>query len=338
MNSRLRVAVVGCGTQTQLAHIPALKANPFVELIALCDTDISKLRQLCAVHNIKRYYTDFARLKEDPDVNAIVIATPTHLHAPMAIAAMEYGKDVLCEMPLALNFSEAQEVVERAKRYHRRLMPCLVTRLRADVQTVKRFVEEGELGRLYYCKSGWLRGKEAWSTPDWGEKKYRSRGGVFLTLGSALLDSALWLFAPSKPISVIGVAGKHSADTIGEDTAFALIRFDNNLILTVEVGWSLLMEKDFIYFNMFGTLGAALLNPLTIHKEMHGRLVNITPQLPTRGGLRAAYNRLIEIWVDSLLRDEPPEVSMADALLINQIADAFYSSNTTRAEVTIRSE
>ncbi len=337
MDSRLRVGVVGCGTQSQLAYIPALKDHPLIELIALCDIDVRKARQLALTHNIKRYYREFDQLKEDPEVNAVVIATPTHLHQPMALAALEYGKDVLCEMPLGLTAEETAELLERAKRYQRRLMPCLVTRLRSDVQTVKRFIDGQELGRLYYCKTGWLRGKGSWSSPSWWHEQRRVPKGVFLILGSALLDTALWLLAPSKPVSVIGVAAKHRSDSLGEDTAFALIRFDRGLVLTVEVGWSLLMEKDFVYFNLFGTAGAALLNPLTIHKEIQGKLVNITPGLPTQGMLRNAYRRLIEIWVDSLLRDVSPEESVADALLINQIADAFYSSNANRSEVSLTS-
>ncbi len=335
MNGRLRVAVVGCGVQAQLALIPVLKANPSIELIAFCDTDVRKLHSLSARYNVKRYYTDFDRLKEDSDINAVVIATPNYLHAPMAMAAMENGKDVLCEMPLAVNTSEGEQILQTAQRTRRRLMPCLVTRLREDVQTVRRYVESRDFGHLYYAKTGWLRGRGAWSPSTWQHELHYAGGGAFLTLGTALLDSALWLVTPAKPVSVIGVAAKRSAVAMVEDTAFALVRFDSGLVLTIEVGWSLLMERDFVYFNLFGTNGAALLNPLTINKEVQGRLVNVTPQLPSKGLYRAAYKRLIEVWVDSLLRDISPDISVADALLINRIVDAFYRSNATGSEVKL---
>ncbi|MEO0005244.1 MAG: Gfo/Idh/MocA family oxidoreductase [candidate division WOR-3 bacterium] len=335
MNGRLQVAVVGCGVQAQLALIPALIANPSIELVALCDTDVRKLHLLSARYNIKRYYTDFDRLKEDPEVNAVVIATPNYLHAPMAMAAMENGKDVLCEMPLAVNASEAEEILRTAQRTRRRLMPCLVTRLRADVKVVRRYVEDKGLGQLYYAKTGWLRGRNAWSPSTWQKELRYAGGGAFLVLGTALLDSALWLVMPAKPVSVIGVAAKRVGEGMVEDTAFALIRFDSGLVLTIEVGWSLLMERDFVYFNLFGTHGAALLNPLTINKEVQGRLVNITPQLPSKGLHREAYKRLIELWVDSLLRDVPPDVSVGDAILINRIVDAFYRSNASGSEVKL---
>lgn len=336
--NRLRVGVVGCGAQAQLALIPALKAHPLIELSALCDTDVRKLRYLAARHGVKKYYTDFDRFREDEEVQAVVIATPNYLHAPMAIAALEYGKDVLCEMPLALNYQEAEQMVQAAQRTRRRLMPCLVTRLRPDVQTVRKFVERNELGKIYYCKTGWLRGKGAWSPAGWWYEPRRSGGGAFLTLGSALLDSALELLAPAQPVSVYGVAARRSPAGGGvEDTAFALIRFDNEAVLTVEVGWSLLLERDFVYFNMFGTGGAALLNPLTINRELQGKLVNVTPQVPAQGLLREATRRLIELWVQSLLEDRAPAETVRDALTIARLTDAFYASNAARREVRLNS-
>ncbi len=326
--------------QAQVALLPALKANPAIELVALCDTDVRKLHQLCARYNVKRYYTDFDRLKEETDINAVVIATPNYLHAPMAIAALSSGKDVLCELPLATSSIEAEEMVQTAHRERRRLMACLATRLRADVQLVKKYVAHQDLGRIYYAKTGWLRGRQAWSPSTWQREHRYAGGGAFLNLGSVLLDSALWLVAPAKPVSVIGVGASHRSgqgrgERAVEDTAFALIRFDNGLILTVEVGWSLLLERDFVYFNLFGTSGAAVLNPLTINREIQGRLVNITPPLTIRGQVRSAYQQLVKNWVESLLQDEPPDVAVADALLINQIADAFYQSNLSGVEVKL---
>jgi predicted dehydrogenase len=103
----------------------------------------------------------------------------------------------------------------------------------------------------------------------------------------------------------------------------------------VEVGWSLLLERDFVYFNLFGTRGAAVLNPLTINREIQGRLVNITPPVTIRAQVRSAYQQLIKNWVELLLRDEPPETAVADALLINRIADAFYQSSAIGAEVRL---
>ncbi len=338
MNPPVRVAVVGCGAHAQVAHIPALKRNRLVELAALCDTDVRKVNKLCSLHKVPKHYVDFDDLTADEDIDAVVIATPNHLHAPMAVAAMEYGKDVLCEMPLGLNAEEARFMIDSAKQKGRRLMPCLNTRLRPDVQTIRKFIGGNELGQLYYCKTGWLQGRESWGLEGWRGQRIRAGGGAFLSLGASLLDFSLWLLAPHRPQSITGFAHQRGPGSDVEDTAFAMVRFDSDIHLTIEVGWSLLMEEDFTYFNAFGTSGAALLNPIRIHKQMHGHLVNVTPQIPTKGIQRASYRFLIDLWVDSLVKDSPPKIKAADGLIINQLADAFYKSNTTGCEVPLPSE
>lgn len=337
MSPPLRVALVGCGAQSQVAHIPALRQNRLVNLVALCDTDIRKLNHLCNLHQVPRRYLDFDDLKADEGIDAVVIATPNHLHAPMAVAAMEYGKDVLCETPLGLNADDARLMVDTATREGRKLMPCLNTRLRPDVQTVRRFIDGGELGRIYYSKTGWLQGRSGWSIEGWRREMLRAGGGAFLSLGTALLDFSLWLLAPHQPQSITGVAHHRSPDSEVEDSAFAMIRLDSGILLTVEVGWSLLMERDFTYFNAFGSSGAALLNPVQIHKEMHGHLVDVTPKIQTKGIQRASYRLLIDLWVKWLVEGGQPPVPATDALVINQLADAFYRSSSSRSEVALSS-
>ncbi len=334
---KLRVAVVGCGTQSQLAHIPSLRQNPSVELVALCDTDVRKLNQLCSIHKIEKHYVDFDDLKEDEAIDAVVIATPNHLHAPMAVAAMRYGKDVLCEMPLGLNSAEVEQMIQNAEREKRKLMPAMSTRLRPDIQTIRRFVEGGELGNLYYCKTGWLQGRESWSLSGWRGQRLRAGGGAFLSLGTALLDAALALLAPHVPASVIGAAHHRAPQSEVEDTAFAMIRFQPDLTLTVEVGWSMLQEKDLTFLNLFGNAGAALLNPTQIHKEMHGHLVNVTPQIPAKDVQRSSWRMLVNLWVESLVRDTPVPIAASEALTISRLADAFYRSQSTRSEVPLTS-
>jgi predicted dehydrogenase len=337
MKDKLRVAVVGCGAQSQLAHIPALRQNAAVELVALCDTDVRKVNQLCTIHKVAKNYSDFDDLKEDESIDAVVIATPNHLHAPMTIAALRYGKDVLCEMPMGVNAAEAESMVATARQEKRRLVPCLNTRLRPDVQTIRRFIEGGELGQLYYCKTGWLQGRESWSLSGWRGQRLRAGGGAFLSLGTALLDATLSLLAPHKPVSVIGSAHHRDPRAEVEDTAFAMIRFEPHLLLTLEVGWSMLQEKDLTYLNLFGNAGAALLNPIQIHKEMHGHLVNVTPQVPARDSQRASSRVLVDLWVECLLRDAPAPFSPEDGLAVSRLADAFYKSQSARCEVALPS-
>jgi predicted dehydrogenase len=335
MNKKLRIGIIGCGAQAQFAYIPALKKNHSCEIVAICDSDVRKLNLFGTRFDIKKRYDDFDDLRNDADIDAVIIATPNYLHAPMAIGAMEYGKDVLCEMPLAVNSSEATEMVDTAKREKRKLIPCLNDRLRPDVITIKKFINGGELGSVYYSKGGWLRGKTEWSLSSWWGERLRAGGGAFLSLGSQILDFALSLLEPAKPVSVVGTIYKREAIAEVEDTAFAMLRFPKDLVLTIEVGWSLLLEKDFTYFNIFGNKGAALLNPIQIHREMHGHLVNVTPSLPKKDFQRASYQLLVDLFVDAILKEIECPIKSEDALLINQIIDAFYQSANTKKEVAI---
>jgi predicted dehydrogenase len=336
-DAKLKVALVGCGAQAQLAHIPALKANPAVELYALCDTDARKVNHLAALHSVPRRFVDFDELRDVEEIDGVVVATPNHLHAPMAASALAYGKHVLCEMPLGMDSSEVERMVQVADREKRILTPCLNTRLRPDVQTIKRFIAGGELGPLYYAKTGWLQGRESWSLSGWRGERLRAGGGAFLSLGTALLDAALYLLDKHTPVSVIGAAHHRDPRSEVEDTAFAMVRFEPDLLLTVEVGWSLLMEQDFNYLNLMGNSGAALLNPIQIHKEMHGHLVNVTPQIPAKGIQRASHKMLIDLWVDSMLKGRPAAVAAPDALIISRLSDAFYRSAQAHAEVRLDS-
>ena len=251
----------------------------------------------------------------------------------MAIACMEYGKDVLCEIPMALSAAEAREMQEVARREKRRLVPCLNYRLRPDVEVIRKFITGGELGSIYYTKAGWLRGRHSWVLSGWHADRLRAGGGAFMSLGSEILDFSLFLLQPAMPVSIVGIAHRREGSMNVEDSAFAMLRFDQDLILTIEVGWSLLREDDITYFNIFGSKGAALLNPIQINKEMHGHLVNVTPALPGKDPARASAERQLELFLRRVLFNEELAVKADDGILVNELIDAFYQSAAERKEV-----
>jgi predicted dehydrogenase len=343
MEEKVKVGVVGCGMQAQVVHLPLLRASKLAEVVALCDPDVRKLNHLGQRFNVSKHYVDFDEFKQDPDIRAVVIAAPNYLHAPMAIACMEYGKDVLCESPLAMTASEAREMYEVAQREKRKLAPCLNYRLRPDVAVVRKFIDGGELGALYYTKAGWLRGRGRWNLAGWHADRLRAGGGAFMSLGAEILDFSLYLLQPATPVSIVGIAHRREGGQIPgsehnsvEDSAFALLRFDRDVVLTIEVGWSLLREDDITYFNLFGSKGAALLNPIQINREMHGHLVNVTPSLPAKDMLRAASERQLELFLRAVRHGEELAVKTEDGILVNELIDAFYQSAAKRQEVQIK--
>jgi len=337
MKEKVKIGIVGCGMQTQLVYLPALKKNKQAEVVALCDTDLRKLNHLCTRYNIPHHFVDFEQFIADPELDAVIIATPNYLHCPMALGALEYDKDVLVETPMAINSQEAKKMSAFAKKKKRILIPAIYQRIRQDVQMIKNFIDGGELGSVYYSKAGWLRGRAEWAMSGWWAEQLRAGGGAFLSLGSQILDIAIYFSSPAKPVSIIGTGHKRNEKNQVEDSAFALIRFPRNQILTIEVGFSVLQEKDFSYYNAFGHKGAALLNPVSINREMHGHLVNVTPKsmLGQKDYVRQAYNLLVDLFIDGVGKGIELPISANDGLLISNITDAFYKSYQTQKEVTI---
>lgn len=333
MNKKLKLGIVGCGALAQTTHLPVFKKMDDVEIVAICDTDVRKLDHVGQRFGVKKRHVDFQAMVEDDEIEAVIIATPSHLHAPMAIAAFDFGKHVFCEKPMATSLDEAVEMVEASKRTKMKLAVGLNNRFRPDVQTLKHFIDHGELGEIFYMKAGWLMGRSEWAIDEWRSQSIRLGGGAFSSIGVNLLDICLWFYDKKDPVSISG--SSHLRDRNGriEDAAVAYIRYSDDSVLTVEVGWTLIFEKDFFYCNLFGKKGAALLNPLKIHKEMHGHLVNVTPAIEQRNYYRVSFELQDRFFVESLLKDQEPVFSGKDGLAIAQIVDAFYKSVKKKAEV-----
>lgn len=331
MKERVKIGVVGCGAQAQMAHLPAIRRNQHAELSALCDQDPKRLELLGERYGVKRRYQEFEEFIKDSALDGVVIATPNHLHFPMAMAGLEYGKDLLCELPLALNFREASEMVRQARRHRRRLVPGLNHRFRPDVAVIRRFVEAGELGKICYAKTGWLRGRKSWR-----RGRVPAGGGTFLSLISHILDFALWILAPEIPCSILGSMGPQGPDLGVEESGIGILRFASGLTLSIEVGFSLLRERDFTYFNLFGEKGAALLNPVQIHKELHGHLVEVTPKIESRDFYRRSFQLQMDAFIASILKQEPGSVPPEDGAIIAQVIDGFYESVARSREVRLK--
>ncbi len=329
----LQIGVIGAGQVAQVSHLPAwLRLRPGVQLAAVCDEDKARLRAVAQKFGIPRAATDFEEILRDQAVDAVDICTPNHLHAPMAVAALRAGKHVLCERPMARNGREAEAMVKAAEKAGLVLMCAMNNRFRDDVQILRRFIKKGEIGGLFYVKTGWLRRGGSYG---WKAERAMSGGGAFLDLGVQMLDIAIWLAGDRQVVTVSAQVHRPRPDAV-EDAAVALIRCKDGLVITVEVSWSLNIERDVAYLNAFGTRGAASLSPLRIDKELHGNLVNVTPATQSPKNLyRHSYDREIEHFVSCIRHGEPGLSPGADGLTIMRIADAIYASAKSGREVAL---
>jgi predicted dehydrogenase len=331
----LRIGLVGVGAAAQISHIPALKKTEDVELTWLCDRDPEKVERVAQKFGIPHASSRLDDLLADETLDAIDICTPNFLHAPMAVAALDAGKHVICERPLARSSAEAAQMVKAAKKADRTLMCAVQHRFRPDAQLLKKFVDKGDLGEVFLAKAGWLRQRTQWDSEEWRGRMKESGGGVVLDLGFQMLDLALWMLGSPAVTSV--TAGLHRTKKGEvEDSATAFLRLDGGATLTLELTWGLLMEKDFAYLNLFGSGGAALLNPLRLHKGMHGTLVNVTPTTDTS---RNAYKQSIEAqishFLDALRKGQKPMGHAEEILPVMELMDAIYRSAEQGKEVKL---
>ena len=147
----LRVGVIGCGAGG--VHLEGYAANPRVKIVALSGLDGPRCQELVNRHGVPRLYGDYTELLTRPDIDAVSVAVPNHLHCPITVAALRSGKHVLVEKPLARTVEEGESMVAAAKEAGKVLAVCFQRRSRHDVQLVRHQVQRGALGRIYHAKA-----------------------------------------------------------------------------------------------------------------------------------------------------------------------------------------
>lgn len=337
-SQRTKIAIVGAGHVAQVVHIPGWRKNPDVEVVAVCDTMKTKAKWVAERYGIPTFTTSIDELLKSPDIDAIDICTQTDSHQELAIAALSAGKHVLVEKPMARTFAEATEMVKASKKHKRNLMVAMNVRFRRDAITLKSFLDGNELGEVFYAKSGWLIKRDFSHTDrNWLYDKNRSGGGVLMDLGIQMLDVSWWLLGNNKPTAVKAVTFNRVGNLQVEDSAACMVQFDDGAVLTLEVSWTLLAEKDFLYANLFGATGSALINPLRVFKDLHGNLVNIVPTKDENASTsyKRSYSNEMKHFVDCLRQNTPLQAGAAESAERLRIIDAFYQSATEGREVLL---
>ena len=335
-SQKTRIAVVGAGHVAQVAHIPAYRANPEAELVAIVDYDAVKAKRIKEQFGFKAAYDDFNEMLKKADVDAVDICTPNYLHAPMAIAALRSGRDVLCEKPMSRNAKEAQQMVDAADTHDRILMVAMNNRFRDDAQMLQKFVGANELGEIQIIKAGWLRRATDWKDRTWFTERGKAGGGALLDLGTPLVDLSMWI-SGLKPTAAVSCAvyGKKGKDGV-EDSGCAMVRFEGGACLMLEVNWNLRDERDVVYMQVYGSKGAGVLTPLQLHKSIRGVLVNVTPsQSKQKNFYKESYQQEIDHFIQCVRKQREPATSGKDALGVMKIMDAMYESASTGKEVDV---
>lgn len=332
---KTRVLISGLGGIAQIAHLPILSKMEDVEIAGVCDIDRSKSKSIAGKYNIKNYYVSFDEMLSSAEADCLVVTSPTNLHREQAIKGFEKGLNVLVEKPVARNYNEASIIVEAAKKSKKILMVGMNNRFRPDIMMQESFISAGELGEIFYIKTGFLKRRS--TVEKWSVNKDESGGGVFVDLGIVMLDIALWLMKFPKIKSVSAVNYYHTFKDV-EDSTFVMLRFANNATVAIEASWTLQREDDLFYCNVYGKEGSANINPLKIYKYMHGTLVNVTPLKMEKPAniFKRAYEYELRNFINSVRTGKASLSDGSEALERMKIVDAVYKSAKLGKEIVFK--
>ena len=147
---KIKIAVIGCGTIANAAHIPSYVKNPNAEIIYFCDIISERAEEAVKKYNCGKAATDYREVINDPKIDAISVCTPNNMHAQISIDALNAGKQVLCEKPSARTYSEAKTMQEAQAKTGNMLSIGVVNRFNPAVNKIKELIDKGELGEIYH--------------------------------------------------------------------------------------------------------------------------------------------------------------------------------------------
>ncbi|HEX8201143.1 MAG TPA: Gfo/Idh/MocA family oxidoreductase [Isosphaeraceae bacterium] len=192
---KVRIGIIGAGAVSDYHHVPAIRLDPRAELVAACDAEAALLERRRAEWGIERVTTDAEALCADPEVDAVIIATPNFTHRPIAVAAARGGKHVLCEKPLGLDAGEVRAMLDAARAAGVVHMTAFTYRFAPAMRYLRHLLTSGALGEPRHFRSQRFLD---WPETSWGWRQYRRTAGAgdLFDMTIHRIDFALDLLGP----------------------------------------------------------------------------------------------------------------------------------------------
>ncbi|MGF1656227.1 MAG: Gfo/Idh/MocA family protein [Verrucomicrobiales bacterium] len=351
----IHVAVIGAGA-IGINHIQNLQLHPEAVVAAIAESHPERGRAAAEEFKIARVETDYRAVLDDPFIHAVTICLPNCLHAPVSLAALQAGKHVLLEKPMATNAQEAGALVKAARESQRLLMVAQNQRFSKNAQTVRQLVERGFFGDIYYAKAYWRRQKGIPRIGSWFTQRAMAGGGATYDIGVHVLDLCLFLLDEFDVETVSAAVGSRLGEQgmgdggwgkseIDPDKPFdvddfscALLRLKNGCTIMFEATWALLQEHgDMNGVELYGTAAGGRVGQqpaLFEVDKIEDKLVHKVSELPDLPTL-VDPNRMAH-FVDCLLGRAEPLVPMEQSLQVQRILDAIYLSAQEGREVVLK--
>jgi UDP-N-acetyl-2-amino-2-deoxyglucuronate dehydrogenase len=232
VSAPIRLALVGCGRISQ-THFDAVREVEGIELVAVCDTVEQRARDAGEQNDVP-WFTSYPKMLSDVPSDAVAICTPSGLHPQHGILAAREGRHVVCEKPMAITLSAADELAHACDEHGVHLFVVKQNRLNPSVQLVKRAVDKGRFGRIYLANTTvrWTRPQEYYDQAPW-RGTWEFDGGAFMNQASHYVDLIQWLVGPVE--SVVAKTATLARRIETEDTGVAVLRFRSGALGVIEV-------------------------------------------------------------------------------------------------------
>jgi predicted dehydrogenase len=352
--AKLKVAVIGVGGIAR-THMPGWEASEHAEVVAGSDINAVALAEWGVKHNVLKLATDFGEILRDREIDIVDLCVPNMYHAPLAVAALNAGKHVLCEKPLAPTPDDIRKMIAARDASGKLLMTAQHFRFAGASQALKREIDAGVLGEVYHARSWMLRRSGMIPLPSFTSKKHAG-GGPGIDIGTHVLDLTLWLMGQPKPITVSGTAKTMFGHRPGmwahwrpampmpqgeqfdvEDFAAAFVRFENGATLILEVAW--FMHHDNLAEDMqiwlYGTeAGAHWPKAELLSTNYKTRQFYNTTLKSTADKMEPHALECVE-FARAIAEGQPSPVPPEQSLQVIAVLDAIYRSQTAGREVTV---
>ena len=350
----VRVGIIGCGGIANGKHMPSLKKVENCQMVAFCDIIPARAEKAAKEYGTPdaKTYTDYKELLKDESIDVVHVCTPNRSHSFITVDALEAGKHVMCEKPMAINSAEAKKMVDTAERTGKLLSIGYQSRFRSDSQYLKQEAEEGIFGDVYYAKATAIRRR---AVPTWGVflNEEEQGGGPLIDIGTHALDLTLWIMNNYKPKYCVGTTyHKLNKDTnqgnawgtwdpdkfTVEDSAFGFIVMENGATIVLESAWALnTLEVREAVTSICGTkAGADMIDGLRINGIRHNRQYTMTPSFKAGGAAfnegksgESAADAEERLWIEACRGGAAPITKPEQAYCVTRILEGIYESSKT---------
>ncbi len=355
----IRLGIVGAGTVARLHAEAATSVG--ARLGGVFDVDPGRAEDFAQKYPDATPQRTLDALLDRSDISAVIVAVPNCYHKPVAIAAMHAGKDVLLEKPMALTVAECDEIAAVVRQTGQLLQLGFVCRGAPAAMAARGMIETGRLGRIYHVKASLYRQRGIPGLGRWFTTRAMSGGGALMDVGVHLIDLVMHLTGFPRPLRASAVCtGTFGSpiesygfqemwggppDPAGvfdvEDAVTALVRFDGELSMELNVAWAANIDPDHLRDGivLLGDAGGCVVdlwqNELILTTERDGQVVTEKQDLPAGDAWDSAWRRQAERFCHCVETRTPPEASAADGRAVQTVVDALYRSADEEREVEI---